>query len=88
MTIKYIVYMDSDRFEKFITFDDFTNHSDFRDIGRILGAGFVRITSEIVDDLEEFRSYTEKYECYGESISLGIKSRNEKDSKILNGYIE
>lgn len=39
--------------------------------GVIVGAGFCYIEDN-------------KYVCYGESISLHIKSRNEIDSKILN----
>ena len=39
---------------------------------QIVGAGFVHVNSE------------GEYVCYGESVSLRVKSRNEEDSKILN----
>jgi len=40
----------------------------------VLGAGFCHI----VDD---------KYVCYGESVSLNVKSRGEADSKVLNSLL-
>lgn len=38
---------------------------------KIIGAGFCYIQDN-------------QYVCYGESISLGVKSRGEQDSKVLN----
>ena len=40
----------------------------------IIGAGFCYIQDD-------------KYHCYGESISLGIKSGGEKDAVIVNRYL-
>lgn len=58
-----------------IVFPDTSVHSDIADAlggkNRVLGAGFCT-----VDD--------EGYHCYGESISLNIKSNYETDSKLLN----
>lgn len=42
---------------------------------KISGAGFVYVNSQ------------GSYSCYGESVSLKVKSRNEEDSKILNKYL-
>ena len=43
--------------------------------GTVDGAGFCYI-----DD-------NGRYHCYGESISLNVKSRGEEDAKILNRYL-
>jgi hypothetical protein len=61
-----------------IVFPEIIAHADMtRNMGwraeDIIGAGFVHI-----DD-----SYT----CYGESISIYVKSRGEEDEKILNRYL-
>jgi hypothetical protein len=39
---------------------------------KIIGAGFVYVNRE------------GEYVCYGESISLRVKSRSDEDSKLLN----
>ena len=39
---------------------------------KIIGAGFVQVNRE------------GEYVCYGESVSLNVKSRGDEDSKILN----
>jgi hypothetical protein len=44
--------------------------------GKVLGAGFCVI---YLDD-----SGRPKYDCYGESVSLDIKSRGEVDAQVLN----
>ena len=43
--------------------------------GTILGAGFCSIN---VDG---------RYDCYGESTSLNVKSRGEEDSRLLNKFL-
>lgn len=40
----------------------------------ILGAGFCYVKDD-------------KYHCYGESISLGVKSNGQEDATILNRYL-
>jgi hypothetical protein len=40
----------------------------------IVGAGFVQVRAG-------------GYVCYGESISLRVKSRDDKDSEVLNRYV-
>ena len=48
--------------------------------GEVVGAGFCHIANTLNDrDLIE-----PHYVCYGESTSLGIKSRQEDDAKVLN----
>jgi hypothetical protein len=43
--------------------------------GKILGAGFCWINGD------------GRYECYGESTSLNVKSNDEDDAKILNKFL-
>jgi hypothetical protein len=47
------------------------------------GAGFVRFAVE----KDSYGDDIIVAQCYGESISLGIESRPEKDSKILTRQI-
>ncbi len=58
-----------------VVFAEFLNHSDVaRAIApsdKVLGAGFCYIENN-------------QYVCYGESISLQVKSRGAEDSIILN----
>lgn len=46
---------------------------------KIAGAGFCYIETRGPE--------SGRYVCYGESISLRVKSRSEVDSKILNRYM-
>jgi hypothetical protein len=73
---KYIIHTDWIP----IVFPETINHADMaRNMGwkkeDIIGAGFFY--------LGEDYSYT----CYGESVSLRVKSRGEEDEKILNRYL-
>jgi len=58
-----------------IVFSDLLTHADVaRGIeysGKVHGAGFCYVVND-------------RYVCYGESVSLNVKSRGEEDSKILN----
>jgi hypothetical protein len=47
------------------------------------GAGFVTFGSKVDEDGNDIAVAT----CYGESISLGIKSREEEDSILINRQI-
>lgn len=49
-------------------------YSLFGRTGEIVGAGFCYIANN-------------KYVCYGESISLKVKSRGATDSNLLNTYL-
>jgi hypothetical protein len=72
---KYIIHA-----EKIpIVFPEIISHADMVRNMRwkgedIVGAGFV-----YVDD--------DSYNCYGESVSLHVKSRGVEDVKILNRYL-
>lgn len=61
-----------------VVFSELLTHADVASAiaprGEVLGAGFCGIDNDI-------------YFCYGESISLKVKSRGEADSKILNKYL-
>lgn len=61
-----------------VIFGEFMKHSDMANCinskGKVIGAGFVHIDNG-------------KYVCYGESISLGVKSREAIDSNYLNKYL-
>lgn len=72
MKIKYITF-DTGLIEAIIIFPEYVMHRDIGIQGEILGAGFI----EVIDG---------QWNCYGESISLKVKSRPE-DSKIANNYI-
>lgn len=60
-----------------VVFSDFLQHSDVaRGLGgKVMGAGFC------------FLNEDGHYVCYGKSVSLGVESDAERDSKILNKYL-
>ena len=67
-----------------IIFSAAIKHSDMaRGMGRIDGAGFVNFRTEI----DSYGETIIKALAYGESESLDIKSREEKDSAILTRQI-
>lgn len=77
---KYII-VDTGMFVAPIVFTDMLTHADVAmaiapkgQDALVLGAGFCHIENN-------------KYVCYGESVSLDVKSRGEVDSKILNRYL-
>ena len=57
-----------------IVFSELLTHAEVARAlgGTVIGAGFCQITEQ------------GRYECYGKSVSLGIKSDEESDAKILN----
>lgn len=61
-----------------VVFTELLTHADVaRQIapgGEVLGAGFCYIEKN-------------QYVCYGESVSLQVKSRGTEDSKILNRFL-
>jgi hypothetical protein len=71
---KYII-LEVGGFEQPVVFSELMIHFDtavaIAPRSKVTGAGFCNI----VDG---------QYQCYGESISLGVKSRGDVDSKILN----
>jgi hypothetical protein len=72
MKIKYITF-DTGLYDCIVIFPAYTKHSEIGSLGKLLGAGFI----EVVDG---------KWNCYGESVSLDIKSRPE-DTIIANEHI-
>ena len=71
--MKYIAYENLDGNERFVIFDEITTHSDMAKYIRkkyVIGAGFVGFGEDGAH-------------CYGESISMNIKSRGEKDSQLI-----
>lgn len=71
---KYIVSRDGTP----VVFAEVLNHAD---VARalfgntpIMGAGFCYIKDN-------------RYECWGESVSLRVKSRGEQDAEMLNRYL-
>jgi hypothetical protein len=71
---KYIVTKD----DVMIVFSDLLEHSDFRGHNPI-SAGFLSIGATA--------KYEPTIQCYGESISLGIKSREEEDTALAKRQI-
>ena len=72
--MKYII-VDNGQWDAPVIFDESTQHFTMaaNTPGTVIAAGFVRFT-------------TDGLECYGQSISLGIKSRPE-DTKLINKMI-
>ena len=74
--MKYITYESIEVGNIFVIFDKITSHDDMASrlsYKKILGAGFVGFS------LDGAR-------CYGESVSLKIESRGQKDNEIVNRF--
>ncbi len=69
--MKYII-VDNGQWDAPVIFDEFTQHFTVaaNTPGKVIAAGFIRWTPDGM-------------ECYGESISLGVKARPE-DTKMIN----
>lgn len=76
MKLKYITYESIEGApDRFVVFDTITNHSAMKFPSlKILGAGFMGFTPD------------GKAYCYGESVSMKIKSRGGLDSDIINSF--
>ena len=76
--MKYVVYSD----DTFSIFPPTLNHSDMRVMGKTpVSAGFVRI-DKVSDESDAI-----KVACYGDSVSLGLKSRHHEDEEVIeSGY--
>jgi hypothetical protein len=70
MQAKYVV-VEHNLLELAVVFNKIFNHSDFDHLGKILGAGqcFIADNGEVT--------------CYGNSITLGIKSREKLDADAI-----
>ena len=72
---KYIV-IERARLATPIIFSETMGHDEMAAAvgGEVVGAGFCYISDD-------------RYKCYGESVSLKIKSRGDVDANILNLYL-
>ncbi len=82
MKQKYVIIGES----KSILFGEYFQHSEFSHMGKITSAGFCSI-DKIKTDFVKYPSLTccemtEVY-CYGESLSLNIKSNPELDQRLI-----
>jgi hypothetical protein len=74
MGLKYVIVNDG-ALELPIVFSDILIHAEVALRYRnVVGAGFLTVGDNEVN-------------CYGESLSLGVKSRGEVDTKIVNRYL-
>lgn len=84
--LKYIIDSDKD----FVIFSPTINHSDmvmgFGYGSKAISAGFCQLITEEVINRNGMREEEIRVKCFGESISLGIKSRDE-DSEIITKRI-
>ena len=71
-------------FEVPIIFPDVLTHeivaNHFGGKANVVSAGFVAVGSDM--------DYKMRYGTYGESVSLGVKSRGERDDKIVRRVFE
>jgi len=75
---KYIIF---NPYNKPLLFNEFFEHKDFKNQDEIKSAGFFWVS----DDKNE--PYGIKVTCYGESISLGVKSIPEDDAKDIKAML-
>lgn len=68
--MKYIIF---ERYNEIIIFNPIIEHKDLKYIGKVKSAGFIRINNGSCS-------------CYGQSISLGVKSM-EEDSETATKQI-
>lgn len=59
----------------FIVFPDTFSHDDFGNKSNVISAGFCYINTE-----------TQECKCFGESISIGIKSLEEDSQQMTNQF--
>ena len=77
MKTKYIVFETANGIEDMVIFSILVQHDWVaRGMGLIVSAGFISVHTDFGGD--------QLIECYGESISLNLKSRPEQDAKIAH----
>lgn len=69
---KYVMFSNNN----FVIFNDVQPHNSFQYHGTIVGAGFISFGVNSEGNVE--------VSCFGKSTSLGIESREEVDSDIIN----
>ena len=68
-----------------IVFPELLQHSEFKHFEPV-SAGFISIGVRTIKSGEQ--TYPETYcRCYGESVSLRLKSREEEDTMLANRHI-
>lgn len=82
MTAKYVI-IEHNGLDLPIIFNQIFNHSDFKDVGHIVSAGFVRITEIKEVDTMFTIEYQPVVVCYGESTTLKMKSRPDVDAEVI-----
>lgn len=82
MKIKYVVY---DNFYPVI-FGEYFKHTDVKGgYKQATSAGFVRLQEiDTPEDSAFCQCRITKAHCYGESISLNLKSRGEEDARLID----
>ena len=81
MKTKYVVFELENGIEDMIIFSGLVQHDWMaRGLGLIVSAGFISVHTDFGGD--------QLIECYGESISLNLKSRPEEDAKIAHRVLE
>jgi len=73
--VKYII-VESMEIETPVVFNELIQHKTIAGFQRVVGAGFCYVSID-----------SGKWVCFGESVSLGVKSREKNDADILNHFI-
>jgi len=85
--MKYII-VDTMGLEVPILFSELLNHSDVARGYKVVAAGFVSISSSVdTNDSGYSPKYIIEVDCYGESTTLGIKSRGILDDDIIDDHL-
>jgi len=77
--IKYVTFKDHRDDEYIITFPSYMTHSE-------LAESVVELSDKILKPISG--GFVEHGECVGESISLNLKSRGEKDTLLLKDLVK
>jgi hypothetical protein len=83
--LKYII----DNYKNFVIFSDGNSHKDIAKgfYFKPLSAGFCTIDIGYKTEEDGWEKRVINIHCFGESISLGLKSK-EEDEKIINSLIQ
>jgi hypothetical protein len=69
-----------------IVFPELLQHSEFKHFEPV-SAGFISINAKLEKHHREQQWCETSCKCYGESISLGLKSNEEEDTMLANKHI-
>ncbi len=84
--MKYIIYMWHGK-EVAMIFGSYLQHNELRSYGTIVGAGFVSIYA-VPDPTCPSEGEILKVKCFGESVSLHIKSREKQDASVIEEMLK